>query len=163
MSNPGSPRSATRFRRSARRLALDVLYEAEIRDSLPIEAFDRRAEAGWIVSTPDDEGEVQGDSAAPDAVDYARTLVEGVQERQAALDEMIVRYADRWAIERMPIVDRNLLRIAIFELTGATDVPVAVAINEAVELAKSLSTEDSGRFINGLLGKIVEEGGLREP
>jgi N utilization substance protein B len=70
---------------------------------------------------------------------------------------LIVKYADRWAIERMPVIDRSLLRMALFELLWGDDIPVAVAINEAVELAKSLSTEDSGRFVNGLLGKIAEQ------
>ncbi|MFP5298419.1 MAG: transcription antitermination protein NusB, partial [Actinomycetota bacterium] len=69
------------------------------------------------------------------------------------------RYADRWAIERMPVIDRNLIRMALFEVLWGDQVPVPVAINEAVELAKALSTEDSGRFINGLLGRIIEEVG----
>lgn len=153
----------SRYRRSARRLALDVLYEAEIRDSLPLEAFDGRSPEEWVIPTTGDDDAAAPDEQAPvpDVLAYARVLIAGVQENQAQLDALLARYADRWAVERMPIVDRNLLRIAIFELTGETDVPLAVAINEAVELAKSLSTDDSGRFINGLLGKIVEEEGLR--
>ncbi len=90
---------------------------------------------------------------------YAFELVKGVQVHHADLDELISRYADRWAIERMPVIDRTLLRIALFELMWGDDIPVAVAINEAVEMAKSLSTEDSGRFINGLLGRVVDEQG----
>ncbi|HVM35229.1 MAG TPA: transcription antitermination factor NusB, partial [Actinomycetota bacterium] len=77
-------------------------------------------------------------------------------EHQAELDELIVRYADRWAIDRMPVIDRSLVRMALFELLHSDDVPVAVVINEAVELAKELSTDDSGRFVNGLLGRIAE-------
>jgi transcription antitermination protein NusB len=84
-------------------------------------------------------------------------LVEGVQANQADIDALIATHADRWALSRMPVVDRNVLRMALFELLWCDDVPPAVAINEAVELAKSLSTEDSGRFINGLLGRIAEE------
>ena len=83
-------------------------------------------------------------------------LVEGVQEHQADIDALIARYADRWAIERMPVIDRTLLRIGVFELLWRDDIPTAVAINEAVELAKSLSTDESGRFVNGLLGRVAE-------
>jgi transcription antitermination protein NusB len=146
-------------RREARRLALDVLYEAEIRDSLPVDAFESRNAGGWVLpSKEDDEGRGPVPQPPSDrALDYARALVEGVQGHQADIDALIARYADRWAIQRMPVVDRTLLRIALFELLWREDVPVAVAINEAVELAKALSTDDSGRFINGLLGRIVEK------
>ena len=92
-----------------------------------------------------------------EALSYATRLVEGVQEHSAEIDTHIGRYADRWALDRMPVVDRSLLRLAVFELLWMHDVPVAVVINEAVEIAKALSTEDSGRFINGLLGRIAEE------
>ncbi len=145
-------------RRSARRLALDVLYEAEIRDRLPAEALVARGSEGWVVAGPDDTEESDGSGADPseEVLSYAGELVRGVQEHQAAIDELIARYADRWAITRMPVVDRTLLRIALFELLWRDDIPVPVAINEAVQLGKDLSTEDSGRFINGLLGRIVE-------
>ena len=148
-------------RRAARRLAVDVLYESEIRDSLPTEALAARQRSGWVVPTSDDlnglvnEGEVPSEQA----VGYAGRLVEGVQTHHADIDALIVRYADRWAIDRMPVIDRTLLRIGVFEMLWEKDVPVAVAINEAVELAKQLSTEDSGKFINGLLGRIAEVAG----
>ncbi|MGI8774235.1 MAG: transcription antitermination factor NusB [Actinomycetota bacterium] len=146
-------------RRVARRLALDVLYEAEIRDMLPIEAYRERRRLGWKLESGD------ANEPPPDEIDdavlaYARYLIEGVQEHHADIDLLITTFADRWTIERMPVVDRNVIRLAVFELKWADDVPVAVAINEAVELAKSLSTEDSGRFVNGLLGRIVEESAL---
>ena len=146
-------------RSAARRLALDILYEAEIRGAPPVRSFDSSQEAGWVIPTAADEGG-EGDqtSEAPsdEVVAYARLLVTGVEEHHEAIDDLIARYADRWAIDRMPLVDRNVLRIAVFELLWSEDVPVAVAINEAVELAKSFSTDDSGRFVNGLLGKIAE-------
>jgi transcription antitermination protein NusB len=144
-------------RRSARRLALDVLYEAEIRDQLPTESLAARRPEDWVVATGGDELNV-ADAAppAPEILSYATEIVRGVQEHQAAIDELIASYADRWAIQRMPVVDRTLLRIALFELLWGDDIPVPVAINEAVELAKDLSTEDSGRFINGLLGRVAE-------
>jgi transcription antitermination protein NusB len=142
----------TTARRSARRYALDTLYEGEIRDMLPLEAFTERQKMGWA-----SEGEAGDEQPDAEVLDYARHLVAGVQEHHADLDVLIVKYADRWAIERMPVIDRSLLRMALFELLWGDDIPVAVAINEAVELAKSLSTEDSGRFVNGLLGKIAEQ------
>lgn len=144
-------------RRAARRLALDVLYEAEIRDMLPIEAYREREKLGWAVG--DEENPlVATEQPIPEVLAYARKLVESVQEHHPDVDVLIVRYADRWAIDRMPVVDRSLVRMALCELFyGGGDIPVAVAINEAVELAKSYSTEDSGRFVNGLLGRIAEQ------
>lgn len=145
------------LRSASRRLALDVLYEAEIRGSLPIEAFDLRVSFGWVVPAPgDQEGDPATDAPSDEVIAYARSLVTGVQEHHAEIDELIARYADRWTIERMPMVDRNVIRIALFELLWGDDVPIPVAINEAVELAKSMSTDDSGRFVNGLLGRIAE-------
>lgn len=148
-------------RTAARRLALDVLYEAEIRNTLPLEAFELRSSYGWVVPTSADEEMAPGpavdtDAPSDEAVAYARLLVSGIQEHHADIDELISRYADRWTIERMPVIDRNVVRIATFELLWSEDVPVAVAINEAVELAKALSTDDSGRFVNGVLGRIAE-------
>ncbi len=122
-------------RTKARKRALDILHSA---DALDRAALDVLAEE-------------------PDVPDFTREIVEGVEEHRAELDDLIRRYADRWALERMPIVDRNLLRIGIFELLYRPDVPAAAAINEAVELAKMLSTEDSGRFVNGLLGRVARE------
>lgn len=145
-------------RRAARRLAIDVLYEAEIRDRLPREALAARRASGWVSTGEDDELDAAAavESPSAEALEYAGALIEGVQDHQADIDGLIARYADRWAISRMPVVDRTLVRIALFELLWRDDIPVPVAINEAVELAKELSTEDSGRFINGLLGKVVE-------
>ena len=146
------------LRSAARQLALDVLYEAEIRGSLPNEAFELRTSSGWVVPAAGDEAGDPDEHHPPtdEVIAYARHLVAGVQEHHAEIDELIARYADRWTIERMPVIDRNVIRIALFELLWCEDVPVPVAINEAVELAKSLSTDDSGRFVNGLLGKIAE-------
>ena len=152
-------------RREGRRLAIDILYEAEIRGSLPTEALASHHSSGWVLATSDDLSEPPSEKHPPGeaAVAYARQLIEGVQSHHAEIDELIVRYADRWAIERMPIVDRTLLRLALFEMLWGGDVPVAVAINEAVELAKELSTEDSSRFVNGLLGRIIERERVQEP
>jgi N utilization substance protein B len=145
-------------------LAIDALYEAEIRDQLPLETFDLQQHGGRVIPTSGDTGQPdEGDVSTDETVTYARSLVAGVQEHHPEIDALIVKYADRWAIDRMPVVDRTLLRIAVFELLWGDQVPVPVVINEAVELAKSLSTEDSGRFVNGLLGRIAESGGIPEP
>jgi N utilization substance protein B len=139
-------------RRVARRIALDVLYESEIKDLLPSEVFGEHLSLGWNVAD-----EEQWEEPPEEALAYARRLVVGVQEHHADLDLLITRYADRWTIDRMPVIDRTIVRIALYEFLWGEDVPVAVAINEAVELAKSFSTDDSGRFVNGLLGRIAEK------
>ena len=124
-------------RRKARKRALDILFEADVRGTEPLAiARDRLAQAD------------------PPVPDYAITLVEGVTERRLRLDELISTYAEGWTIERMPAVDRNLLRLGIYELLFRPDIPDAVAIDEAVDLARELSTDESPRFVNGLLGRL---------
>lgn len=91
---------------------------------------------------------------------FARRLLAGIGANVEEIDGILRAYADRWPLERMPVVDRNLLRIAVYELLHEPDTPPGAVINEAVALAKLLSTEDSGRFVNGLLGKLVRERGL---
>lgn len=86
---------------------------------------------------------------------YAREIVDGVGDHRDEIDELIASYAQGWPIDRMPNVDRAVLRLASWELLFNPDIPVAVAIDEAVELAKEYSTEDSGRFVNGVLSKIA--------
>jgi transcription antitermination protein NusB len=147
----------SRNRRAARELALDVLYQAEIRDQLPLEALALQERQGWFLGR--DEIDHEEGAPADEVVRYARALVEGVQTHAAAIDAQIARFAQHWALDRMPVVDRNLLRAAVFELLWMPDVPTAVVINEAIELAKSHSTEDSGRFINGILGRVADEVG----
>ena len=146
----------TKERRAARELALDVLYQAEIRDQLPGEALASLRVQGWSVTLPD-QGEAAGARPGDESVAYATKLVEGVQEHAPEIDALIAKSSERWAIERMPVVDKNVLRMAIFELLWMPGVPTAVVINEAVELAKSLSTHESGRFVNGILGRIAEQ------
>jgi N utilization substance protein B len=92
---------------------------------------------------------------APDP--FAADLVRGVQDHHAEIDGLLRRYARGWAVERMPAIDRTLLRIGVFELLHRPDVPPAVAISEAVELANLYSTEDSGRYVNGVLARIADE------
>jgi N utilization substance protein B len=129
-------------RRKARKRALDVLYEADLR-SAPI----REVLASYVERLPPPK---------PAHLGYAIALVEGVAEHLVRIDELIGSYAEGWSLERMPVVDRNLARIAVFELLYRDDIDAPVAITEAVELARTMSTDDSPRFLNGVLGRIAE-------
>ncbi|AGL19444.1 transcription antitermination factor NusB [Actinoplanes sp. N902-109] len=129
-------------RRKARKRALDVLYEADLRDLSPAS----------VLTTYLDRIE----KPHPDHLDYTISLVQGVAEHLDRIDELIASYAEGWTIDRMPVVDRNLARIAVFELLYLPEIDDPVAITEAVELAKQMSTDDSPRFLNGILGRIAE-------
>ncbi len=113
---------------------------------------------GWVTLGPADEESQEdtehSDKPSPEAIGYALELVQGVDCHRGEVDALIGSYAERWELERMPIIDLTLLRMAIFELLWRNDIPAPVTINEAVELAKDLSTESSGRFINGILGRL---------
>ncbi len=98
----------------------------------------------------------RADEASPPVPEYARQLVRGVQAHRERIDELLSQYAEGWALDRMPAVDRNLLRIGLYELLWADDVPDAVAISEAVLLARDLSTEASPGFVNGLLARLLD-------
>ena len=121
-----------------------MLYQADLRGE-PI-AVIVNAEAQRAASEPDRAASWL----------YARDIVDGVTDHRDRIDELITSYAQGWTLERMPHVDRALLRIAAWEILCNDEVPSAVAIDEAVELAKEYSTDDSGRFVNGVLGKIAE-------
>jgi transcription antitermination protein NusB len=138
------PESAvgTSARRKARKRALDVLYQADIKDE-PIDAV--LAQYVQRLAEP-----------RPEHLGYAVQLVDGVAKHRERIDEVISSYAEGWTLDRMPVVDRNLARIAVYELLYVHDVDAPVAIDEAVELAKTLSTDDSPRFLNGVLGRIAE-------
>lgn len=119
-----------------RRYALRILFEMDINRTSVAEVLEGKRMVG-----EDEPGE------------FAVELIEGVIKHLSELDEIIASYAEGWELERMPRVDRNVLRMALFELFF-TDIPTGVTIDEAVELAKSFSTEDSGKFVNGLLGRV---------
>jgi N utilization substance protein B len=126
-------------RGKARKKALDVLYEADLRDVRAVEVLDAKVEA-----------------ADPPLNPYTSELVWGVVEHSTRIDDLLATYSQGWSLERMPAVDRNILRIGTYELLWRDDVPDAVAISEAVELARSLSTDESPSFVNGLLGRLLE-------
>jgi N utilization substance protein B len=123
-------------RREARERALELLYEAEAKE----DSLDHVLSA--LPIRPDE---------------FAVALVTGVGQRRGELDEHIERLAKDWTVERMPWVDRSILRIAAFELLARPDVPTGVILSEAVELAKRFSTEEAGRFVNGLLSNLARQ------
>jgi N utilization substance protein B len=125
-------------RSKARKRALDVLYASEMRNRSTVEALQEQSEAGPVN-------------------DYTVELVQGVTEHRARLDEVISGYAQGWALNRMPAVDRNVLRLATFEVLYVDDVPNAVAVSEALNLVRDLSTDESPAFVNGVLGNIVRD------
>ncbi|HSF36898.1 MAG TPA: transcription antitermination factor NusB [Nocardioides sp.] len=128
-------------RSKARKRALDILFASELRSEDPVVALDRAIEAG--------EGPTN---------DYTSTLVRGVVEHRERIDEVLTTYSKGWTLGRMPAVDRNVLRIGVFELLwGDDDVPGTVAVSEALHLVQDLSTDDSPAFVNGLLGSVQRD------
>ncbi|WP_029287330.1 transcription antitermination factor NusB [Cellulomonas sp. HZM] len=128
-------------RTKARKRAVDVLFEADQRGIEPVTLLAQRiAEPGTEAALPQ----------------YSVELVEGVVAHAERIDELLATHAQGWTIDRMPAVDRALLRLGTWEILFNDDVPDAVAVDEAVELARALSTDDSPSFVNGLLGRIVD-------
>ena len=127
-------------RSKARKRALDVLYEADLRAVDPLTTLADRITL-----------------ADPPVHDYTVELVQGVQANRERIDAILGGYAEGWTVARMPDVDRALLRLAVYELLWRDEVPDAVAIDEAVELAKSLSTDESPRFVNGVLAPVLRD------
>ena len=127
-------------RSRARKRALDILYAADLRRESAVDELTRAADAGEGPSNP-----------------YTGFLVRGVVDHQVRIDELLSEYSQGWALNRMPAVDRTALRIGVFELLWADDVPDAVAVDEAVSLVRELSTDDSPAFVNGVLGAMLRE------
>jgi transcription antitermination protein NusB len=126
-------------RSKARKRALDILYESEARGVDALETLAARVAA-----------------ADPPVPEFAIDLVEGVVTNRARIDELLSAHSKGWALDRMPSVDRAILRVGVFELLWRDDVPDAVVIDQAVELARALSTGESPGFVNGLLGRVLE-------
>jgi N utilization substance protein B len=124
-------------RSKARKRALDLLFASELRGEGPVVALERAIDEG--------EGPTN---------DYTAVLVRGVVEHQARIDELLSTYSEGWTLDRMPAVDRNVLRLGVYELLYAEDVPDAVAVTEAMALVRDLSTDESPSFVNGILGNI---------
>jgi N utilization substance protein B len=125
-------------RSKARKRALDLLYASDMRRESAVDALDR--------AIADGEGPTN---------DYTAVLVRGVVEHQARIDELLSSYSEGWTLDRMPAVDRNVLRLGVYELLYAEDIPDAVAVTEAMALVRELSTDESPPFVNGILGNIL--------
>ena len=135
-------------RSKARKRALDILYEAEIRGE-PVLGLLAERSAGPAGGGPPAGG-------SPPVSGYAAELVRGVQAHREQIDELLSEHSEGWTLDRMPAVDRNILRVGVYELYWASGVPDAVAISEAVLLARDLSTDGSPAFVNGLLARLLE-------
>jgi N utilization substance protein B len=129
-------------RSKARKQSLDILYEADIRGTLSLDILASR-----------DVNE-EGPDARP-IREYTREIITGVSEHRRKIDELIATYAQGWDMDRLPAVDRNIMRLALFEILWAPNLDVAIAIDEALSLAKELSTDESAGYIHGVLGRIA--------
>jgi N utilization substance protein B len=129
-------------RRKSRELALQALFQGELAEQNGLLDFEEFC-AHFQVNKK--------------AIPYAKKLLDGVLEKGEVLNQLISKYAENWRLERMSVIDRNILRLAVFEVHYQDDVPTTVAINEAVEIAKRYSTDDSGPFINGILDAMARE------
>ncbi|GGD26389.1 transcription antitermination factor NusB [Nocardioides daphniae] len=127
-------------RSKARKRALDILFASELRSQDPVEAL---------------EGAVADGEGPTNA--YTGELVRGVQSHRRRIDEVLGQYAQGWTLDRMPAVDRNVLRIGVYELLYSEDVPGAVAVSEALALVRDLSTDESPTFVNGVLGAVMRD------
>jgi N utilization substance protein B len=134
-------------RREARRIAVDILYQADLTASDPAEVLRSWVEAGREVPA------------------FAAELVGGVEEHLHEIDLLLEGHSEGWTVERMTALDRTILRVAVLELLHRPDVPVSVAISEAVQTASDLSAEQASRFVNGILGRIAAEraAAIRDP
>jgi len=127
-------------RTKARKRALDILFASELRREDAVEALDRAVAEG--------EGPTN---------EYTSFLVRGVGDHRARIDELLTTYSEGWTLSRMPAVDRNVLRIGVFELLYVDDVPDPVAVTEAMGLVRELSTDESPQFVNGVLGALQRD------
>jgi N utilization substance protein B len=130
-------------RSKSRKRAVDAVFAADLRKISPLNLLNEVAE---LAADRQNQDEIFG---------YARQIVQGVIDQHEQIDDLLETYSQGWALDRMPNLDRAILRVAVWEILHNPDVPNAVAVNEAVELAKELSTDDSGAFVNGLLSKIA--------
>lgn len=130
-------------RRDAREWAIQLLFQIDLN---PTDDLDKVLVAFWADKDAEDS-----------ASDYAENLVRGVHERLVETDELLAGYAENWDIRRMGVVDRNIMRLALYEMYHCDDVPLVVSINEAVDIAKYFSSSESGKFVNGILDRARKE------
>lgn len=139
-----------RTRRRARRLTLEVLYEYDLAEHAAMAVLSRRLMELTELEKPLEKA----------GIAFATTLVQGIIQYQEQMDLVIARYAPEWPLDQMAVIDRNILRMAIYEFLVDGETPVKVAINEAVELAKTYGSDSAPRFINGVLGTLADEADL---
>jgi N utilization substance protein B len=162
-------------RRTAREMAVQMLYQSDLGGSaLPQifrtfdlseylarekEAGDKEKAAAPAPATPEDQRAeaARRRKRVDEAFQFAQELVQGTLDNREKIDDMITAQADNWRLERMPAVDRNVLRLAIYEMLHETDTPKLVVVDEAIELAKKFGSEQSGRFVNGLLDGLLKQ------
>ena len=130
-------------RRKSREVALQFLYQLDRHGE---DVAEPHADEFWARHPVD-----------PETREFADRLVTGTKRQQGKIDDVISQYAEHWALERMAVVDRNILRLALYELLWCPETPPRVAINEAIDIAKKFGTAESGRFVNGLLDRIHKE------
>lgn len=144
------------IRRTAREIVLQSLFQMDFTDAKPEEALEIALEV-----QNEDEGAKNPAAHRAEvakALPYARTVLEGTEANLEAIDGLIAKYAINWDVKRMPGIDRNILRLAIYEMCFAEEkVPVNIAVNEAVELAKEFGSDAPSRFVNGVLGKMMRD------
>jgi N utilization substance protein B len=146
-----------RKRTRSREFALQILYELDLAPS----NIDEALEDFWMdrtdleLSSPEKIA-LEEDKKEPEVREYTEKLVRGTLEKQVSIDQLIERYAENWEMQRMACVDRNILRLATYEILHIEEIPVKVAINEAVELAKRYGEQDSSKFVNGILDRIAK-------
>ena len=146
-----------RKRTRSREFALQILYQLEITQG----EIDAVCEDFWkdrsdVTLLEGEKKALEDDKKDADVRRYAEILVRGSIEESKKIDEVVERYAENWSMDRMAYVDRNILRMAVYELMYVEDIPVKVAINEAVELAKRYGEDDSSKFVNGILDRIAK-------
>ncbi len=146
-----------RKRTRSREFSLQILYQMDVSDASMSDAFEDFWKDKTDLTLNDTEKDaLEADKKDPEVRLYAEKIVKGVLDNLEKIDPMVERYAENWSMERMAFVDRNILRLGAFEIVYCDDIPVKVAINEAVELAKRYGESDSSKFVNGILDHIAK-------
>ncbi len=143
-------------RSRARRQVIQVMYQSEVTERDLRDLVKDQRDDEYLLISKSPQGVPDGELIGEPLDDYARTLLEGIVSRLDVIDAWIEEAAENWTIERMPIVDRSIIRLASYEIVFCDAIPVGVAINEAVEIAKEFGGDDSPSFVNGVLGKIAD-------
>lgn len=138
-------------RRVAREIAVSGLYQMEMNEVTAAEAVD------MLLEELEQDEEKKADKRTDQTGEFARSLIYGVQQNKRAIDDLLQQFLTGWNVDRLSRVDRQVLRLACYEMVYLDDVPPKAAINEAIELAKHFGTEESGKFVNGVLGRLLKE------